>query len=508
MQAENKTTDFVGTLQSWMNLAIDKLNNASTFIVLAILLCGNFVTTIPEGNEEYYLQAAKLFYNPEWIPEAFNIAEFAGTRILYGYILGFCLNVASFETVTLIGKFLVSIGYAYIIAGTVKRLQFSNLQSIFILQVVFFTFPWFFSGEYLLPGIEPKHFAYLFILTAINKIIDGKYDHSVLLVIGACWFHILVGGWFFIALMLYFLWTKEVSFWKVCIYSVICIVCLSPLVYYLVNGIIVEYHPIKNGISGDWIYTYVRVPHHTGIFKSIDFFHDHHLKGVLWTAIAMLTSLLVFSSTKEPSLSRLNKFLLTVTVLLLVNVVLAYFDHAGSFVKYYPFRLTPISAYLFYLIGFSIVFTSIKESAKVFEGFLFISTIVLFVYVSTLGIYKNVRLAGNTYQSFYDMASYIKQNTAKNAVIYYADQSEDYRLTFTRVADRDRFFVYKSAPAGTDKIYEWYDRMLVQEKIDKDPSAIIEAKKKYKIDYVLTTDSISYKKMHLVKSISPYLLYK
>ena len=333
MQPENKATDFTAVLQSWMAVVINKINNAPTFVVLCILFCCNFVTAIPEGNEEYYLQAAKLFYNPEWIPGAFNIAEFAGTRILYEYVIGFCLNIASFETVTFVGKLLICTGYAYIIAGTVKRLQLSNLQSVFVLQVVFFTFPWFFSGEYLLPGIEPKHFAYLFILTSINKIIDGKYTYSVLLVIGACWFHILVGGWFFIALMLYFLWTKEVSFWKVCIYSAMCILCLSPLIYYLVNGIILEYHPIKNGIAGNWIYSYVRVPHHTGIFKSVDFFHDHHLKGVLWTAIAMLTSLLVFSSIKELSFSRLNKFLLTVTVLLLVNVVIAYFDRSGSFVK-------------------------------------------------------------------------------------------------------------------------------------------------------------------------------
>ena len=149
-----------------------------------------------------------------------------------------------------------------------------------------------------------------------------------------------------------------------------------------------------------------------------------------------------------------------------------------------------------------------KESAKLTEGFLFISVVVLFLYVSLLNIYKNVRLVSNAHQSFYDMASYIKQHTPKNAVIYYADQSEDYRLTFARVSDRDRFFVYKSAPAGTDKIYEWYDRMLMQEKIDKDFSAIFDAKKKYKIDYVLITDSILLKNVYLMKSISPYLFYQ
>jgi hypothetical protein len=495
-------------IESIISYCIQKINLSPTWLVLFILFIGNFLSFIPESNEEQYMQFSKLFYNPEWVPGAFNIAEFAGSRILYECFIGFLLNALSFETVAFIGKLFICTGYAIIISGTIKRLNISNIQAVFILQVVFFSYPWFFSGEYLLPGIEPKHFAYLFILTAINKIMDGKYMHAVLLVIGACWFHMLVGGWFFIALMLYFLWTKEESFWRVCIYSVLCIVCLSPLIYYLVNGIIVEYHPVKNGISGNWIYSYVRVPHHTGIFKSIDFFHDHHLKGVLWTAIAMLSSLFVFSTERRASFNRINKFLFSVTLLLLINVVIAYFDRTGGFVKYYPFRLTPVSAYLFFLVGFTFLFENMKENGKAVINFLFISSGILFVYLVSLNVFKNYRSYNRANDAFYQMSAFVKKNTPKDAVIYYADQSEDYRLTFTRVAERDRFFVYKSAPAGTDKIYEWYDRMLVQEKIDKDPSAIFEAKKKYKIDYVLTTDSIYFNKIDLVKSIPPYLLYQ
>lgn len=487
---------------------IQKINASPTWLVLFILFIGNFLSFIPEGNEEFYLQASKLYYNPQWIPGAFNISEFAGSRIVYECIMGFLLNVFSFETIAFMGKLFICTGYAFIISGTIKRFNISNLQAVFMLQVVFFSYPWFFSGEYLLPGIEPKHFSYLFILTAINKIMDSKYMHAVLLVIAACWFHMLVGGWFFIALMLYFLWTKEVSFWKVCIYASLCIVCLSPLIYYLVNGIIVAYHPVKNNISGDWIYSYVRVPHHTGIFKSFDFFHDNHLKGVLWTAIAMLSSLFVFSTETRASFNRINKFLFIVTSLLLINVLIAYFDRSGGFVKYYPFRLTPISAYLFFLIGFTFLFENMKENGKAVSNFLFISAGVLFLYWISLNVFKNYRLYSNDNEAFYQISAFIKGNTPKDAVIYYADQSEDYRLTFTRVAERDRFFVYKSAPAGTDKIYEWYDRMLVQEKIDKDPPAIFEAKKKYKIDYLLTTDSTYFNKDNLVKSIPPYLLYK
>ncbi len=495
-------------LNALFNRCIQIVNSQPTWLVLAILFLGNFLSFIPEGNEETYMQLSKQFYNPEWIPGAFSISEFAGTRILYECIIGFLLDLFSFEIVAFIGKLFICTAYAFIISGTIKRLHVSNIQAVFILQVVFFSYPWFFSGEYLLPGIEPKHFAYLFILSAVNKIMDGRYTLAVLLVIGGCWFHILVGGWFFIALMLYFLWTKEISFWLVFLYSAICIVCLSPLIYYLVDEIILNYQPLKNGINGNWIYSYVRVPHHTGIFKSIDYFHDHHLKGVLWTAIAMLSAMFVFTKSENKSVNRINKFLFTVTALLLINVVIAFFDKSGSFVKYYPFRLTPISAYLFFLVGFSFLFENIKEGGKSIVNFLFISSAVLFVYVVSLNVFKNYRLFSGSNAAFYQISVFIKEHTPKNAVIYYADQGEDYRLTFTRVSDRDRFFVFKNAPAGTNKIYEWYDRMLVQEKVEANPNYLIEAKKTYKIDYVLTTDSIGMENLNIVKTMGSYTLYQ
>jgi hypothetical protein len=491
-----------------LDRCIQIINAQPTFFVLAILFFGNFLSFIPESNEEQYMQISKLFYNPEWIPGAFSISEFAGSRLLYECVIGFLLDLFSFEIVAFIGKLFICTGYALIISGTIKRLQISNIQTVFILQVVFFSYPWFFSGEYLLPGIEPKHFAYLFILSAVNKIMDGKYTLAVLLVIGGCWFHILVGGWFFIALMLYFLWTKEVSFWIVCVYSAICIVLLAPLIYYLVDGIILNYHSTKNGINGNWIYSYIRVPHHTGIFKSIDFFHDYHLKGVLWTAIAMLSTVFVFHNEKNKSFDRINKFLFVVTALLLINVVISFFDKNGSFVKYYPFRLTPMSAYLFFFIGFRFIFENMKEGGKSIENFLFISSAVLFVYVASLTIFKNYRLFSGANKEFYQISAFIKEHTPKDAVIYYADQGEDYRLTFTRVSDRDRFFVFKHAPAGTDKIYEWYDRMLVQEKVEVNPNYLLEAKKTYKIDYVLTTDSIGMGNFSVVKTAGPYMLYQ
>jgi len=37
MQVENRATDFIAVLQSWMAVVIDKINNTPTFVVHIIL---------------------------------------------------------------------------------------------------------------------------------------------------------------------------------------------------------------------------------------------------------------------------------------------------------------------------------------------------------------------------------------------------------------------------------------------------------------------------------------
>jgi len=507
MQPENKATDFTAVLQSWMAVVINKINNAPTFVVLCILFCCNFLTFIPDGNEENYLQLSKQFLDPNWILNSFTLTEFAGTRVLYQYICGFALQFVSFEIVTFSGRFLIIVWYSFAIASLLKKMQLTNIYCMFLFQIVFFIQQSAFGGENFLLGFEPKHIAYGFVLLALNTFLDKKYLKTVLCIACASWFHILLGGWLFLAFIICQLFDRAVSFKQVCVRAAIYGVLLLPFVWYLANEILLHASTVQGGLSADWIYCYYRNPHHTAIFSSIEYFNDHHAVGVLWTLVIGFIIAVIYPKMLKPELIHLNKLVFIISCILLVNVVFAFFDKEGHFVKYYPFRLASIQLFLFYLLTASIIATYFTRQQNIQSGFL-VAVVVFFGMAVLLNIYKMVRFLKKDNMPFYQMTEYIKKHTPKDAVIYYSDKSEDYRLTFTRESERDRFVVYKFVPAGTNKIYEWYDRMLVQEQIDKKPSVIFDAKKKYKIDYVLTTDSILITNLNMVKSIPPYLLYK
>ena len=507
MQTENKTIDFVSTLQSWMNLAVDKLNNTSTFIVLCILFCGNFLTFIPDGNEENYLQLSKQFLDPNWIFNSFSLTEFPGTRVIYQYVCGFALQYISFEVLTFTGRFLIIVWFSFVLASLLKKIQLTNIYSLFLFQIVFFIQQSTFGGENFLLGFESKHIAYGFVLLALNTFYDKKYFKTVLFIVCASWFHILVGGWLFLAFALYLLFDRKVSFKQVCIMGGVYGALLLPFVWYLVSEIVFHASTIQAGVSADWIYSYYRNPHHTGIFYSIDYFYDNHAIGVLWSMIIGCITAVVYPKILRSDLLHVNKLVFIISCILFVNVVLAFFDREGHFVKYYPFRLGSIQLFLFYLLTCSII-ASYFTRQESFQSIFLLTVVAFFGIAVLLNVYKMARFIKKDGKPFYQMAAYIKQHTPKDAVIYYSDKAEDYSLSFIRVSERDRFVVYKFVPAGTDKIYKWYDRILLQEKIDKDPSAIMEAKKNYKIDYVLTTDSLGFAGVKEIKRIEEFRLYE
>jgi hypothetical protein len=494
-------------IDTLLNFLIDKINSCPTFLILAILFTGNFLTFIPDGNEENYLQLSKQFINPHWIENAFSLNEFAGTRLVYQYICGFTLQYMSFEMLTFLGRLFIVIWFSVSIAALLRKTTLTNVYIIFLFQALYFFKQSAFGGENLFLGFEPKHIAYGFILLALGNMLEKKYLITTICILLASWFHILVGFWFFLAYMIFLLLDKEVTFKQIVLNGLVYGILLLPFVYFLANEIILHSTKVAHSISADWIYTIFRNPHHTAIFSSLDYFYDNHAIGVLWCFIIAICTIVFFPKYVSGQLGLMNRFVAVISCILLFNVVLAFFDKEGHFVKYYPFRLASIQLFLFYIIAFYMIKEYFMKQ-HLFMSIAFVITVLFFTMFSALTVFKMIRFIKNRNNAFYEMAAYIKSQTAKDAVVYYSEKAEDFTLSFTREATRDRFVVYKFVPAGTNKIYEWYDRMLVQEQVDKNPTAIFEAKKKYKIDYMLTTDSIPLTNLHVVKSIPPYLLYQ
>jgi hypothetical protein len=72
---------------------------------------------------------------------------------------------------------------------------------------------------------------------------------------------------------------------------------------------------------------------------------------------------------------------------------------------------------------------------------------------------------------------------------------------------RDNFVHFKFVPGGTLKLYEWYKRLQVVEKVEESPSYIQEVRKDYKVDYVLTPQGFEMP-LEVVFENEGYRLYK
>jgi hypothetical protein len=474
-----------------------------TFVVVFVFLFLQTITYVPDGNEETYLQFSKQFINPHWIVNSFSITEFPGARLLYEYICGWALQFVSFEFLVFFLRTLFCLMYAYAIHNISSLLKVSIYQWLLILQITLWV-PSFFSGENIFVGAEPKHFAYLFILFAIQYLLMQEYIKMLFLIIAASLFHILVGGWFFAALCIYFILFKQKSIFVVIGYGFTYLTLLSPLIYYLMQGIHIDSDISFNGLVADNIYAFYRTPHHTGLFKSLDYFYHEHLNGVLALIFSLLLVTIVYKNEKSKN-NRLIQFIIALGILLLFNLTIASFDKEGHFVKYYPFRMTAVYAFLFYV--FVITYFIQSETIQLFKNWILILVFVFSTLHIGLLFYKTW-FKKTALKDFEATTTFIKNNTPKQSVFFYHTNNDDYTLQFTRLTERDRYVVFKFAPAGTNKIYEWYRRMMVADSIVKQPALIFNEQQKVPIDYYLSENEIDNPRFNLVYSNNHYNLYQ
>ncbi len=85
------------------------------------------------------------------------------------------------------------------------------------------------------------------------------------------------------------------------------------------------------------------------------------------------------------------------------------------------------------------------------------------------------------------MCSYIKCNTNEGAVFTLTAMPYDAVYnSFIRKAERENFAVFKFVPSENNKLYEWYLRQNVHEKLNQDIDFLEEVKDKYKIGFVIS----------------------
>jgi hypothetical protein len=505
---------------------IIRVNRVDKRFLIFVLLFLNTLSLVLGENEEEYFAFAKAFMDHAWIPEAKSVIDIPGTRILFDTAIGFALRYATFEQVALAGRCLIALLFAFPLARIFAKLRFTNLDSIFLLQLIcVLSHQSFFGKEWIFRSFETKTISYVFVFYSLYYLLDTRYLRSVLFAGFAVYFHILVGGWY--ALLLFvFLLVSGTPLKSVLRYALVFSALTAPFGLYLADTYLVNNPGIIGGVQISQVYVYFRNPHHLDIIIQIGRWGSSTQIGVILSLLAGCLCVRLYYSNRDEVVRKLALFNIVIFGQQLISLLIALKDTAGGFLKFYPYRTSSLSLFLVSLLLMVLAKRSFlgpyprtekaSPSGEAADGY---STIVAAVMIGCIAVglgvnlYKNVRDSHELLWPAPDAAArltlygWIKNHTPPEAVFLNLNQRLRDDLDFTRRTDRDRFSVSKFVPTSNKMIYDWYRRVQEKERVKGDIAYIDELKKKYRIDFVVSKTPIDSPRLRLVYSNDYYFLY-
>ncbi|NJM93741.1 MAG: hypothetical protein HC842_02950 [Cytophagales bacterium] len=476
-------------------------------LLIFVLLCLQYCFYQVDANEEHYLAYSLQYINPAWIPNSFSFEEFPGTRLLFQLLVGPLLLFLPFELVAFLGRAVVYALMCFPLAAIFKAFGISNF-SVFVFFTVFFRrLQTFFGGEWMFRAFETKSLSYVFVAFALLAFVQGRYKRVMVLAALATYFHVLVGAWFALAFGFYVLLSR-MTWHQTLTLAVIYGVLVLPIVGYLFSGGVIGGPSVIQGVDLNWVYSYFRVPHHTVVFHhGTRFFLKFRLEGILWVSFFTGVAIYVLRRRQVETLPRRTLlFALATYLIILVNVVAAYFDRSGVYLKFYPFRIGTVSYFLTYvlLLAWAQHWRLWRSSWAVLLGCL------LFFYAG-FQLYErmelNWRKSTERDEAYERVLAQIAGHITPGQSTMVLNFPDHGALDFSRKTRSDSYVVHKFLPAGGLKVYHWYRRWLVKKQLDTDISLLPQVRQEHDFDYIFSRIPLSGLDSALVFRQGDYCFY-
>lgn len=476
------------------------INSVHPYLLVVVVLCAHFLSMVPSGNEEAYFPLAKQFVNPDWMPHSFVFNEWAGTRVLYQYIAGFLLQFMSFEQLSFWGRLVIFLVSAYPLTRLFKLFRFSNVTLLIILELFLIRQAWI-GGESIFGSIEPKSFAYIFVLFSLLFLFQKQYVKSILLAVGASYFHILVGGWYAVFALIFIL-MYERTIVKPIQLGLLYSAAMAPFLYFLSTHII-ESGDMINGVNIDWVYVFYRNIHHCAPLSRTD------AMSVVVPSVVQLfvcSGLIVFFMRKKSDIVSDKLFWANLVLFAMIwcAIIISLLNTSGSISKYYLFRISSVAALLFNVYVFWWTLRYYPAFARKAGYVLFFLVFIPSLIGRTSSNIRKNYLKGPD-QAYLELIEQVKSHTELSDVFI---EQVRLPLSFMRLTERESFVVKKLDPGGGAKIYEWYIRMEDLLKNRKDIQHLEHIKSHYKVDYLISQEAISRDDLELAYRNNKYFLYR
>jgi hypothetical protein len=241
----------------------------------------------PDAGESHYLVKAKHYWNPAWCPGDLFL-ESHDAHFTYYWTFGWLTRFFPLETCAWIGRAITWL----LLAWSWRRLSFAivprplwSILSAALLLLLARNFNW--AREQAIGGFEAKTIAYGFVFLALEAVVRTRWRAAFLWAGAAGAFHVLVGGWTVVALVM--AWALSgagrPSTWTL-------LPALVGSLFLALPGIVPTLN-LMRGIEPDVareaarIYVFDRLPHHL-VFHTFGLWYyvRHALLFLVWIILA------------------------------------------------------------------------------------------------------------------------------------------------------------------------------------------------------------------------------
>lgn len=462
MQTTNKLNSVaISTRQNlWLNILV-----VTAFFCLKLLLDDN----MGGANEVDILPLAKQYADHTWIPGDWYLNQPPGYRMLFQALFGKLAASWGFLATSLIGRLFC---YTLVSSGLVLIASLIGLSlPLLLLAVGLFLYlhpeQGIAAGEWIAKALESKSIAYGFLLLAIALMLQRRYHWMALLLGFSSSFHVLVGGWAFLAVVGWLLLRQRNVFSDLRFFGSIVLIYLAGSAFAIPSILQHLLAPNPSAtIKPSYIYVFLRLPHH---LNPLSWHSGWWLKPLVYLVVLAVSIWLLQRHKRQfpkqyLACIGLAEFTLITLVPFILGLVVAPFDSQGSLLQYYPFRLgdvmLPVNTCLLFACAIE---QTLNRKAK--KGLLLVCILIL----SWMCIPQTVRFGQQlvALQQFPSasqgvdpewkaMCAWVRTHTPKNAVVVSPPVEFE---NFTWLTQRPTIAKFKLLPQTKAGIVTWYERL-------------------------------------------------
>ena len=324
-----------------LDAGLRRLDGArSGLAVAAAMLPVMVVLLFPAGfaeNESQYLMLGLRRVAPELFSTWDAAFDHSNARIVSELLMGGFARWLGYDSAQITLRVVMMVLYAISLAYLFTGLGLSVLESVLVLAVCGLVGPDLMGAEWLFLGVESKTFAYALVFVAFGLAFRDRPGWAIAALIAATYLHFLVGGFWFIALLL-LVALRSQSIRALPKLAAIYLMAVLPLIIVLV--IDQRADPAAARAAGhlaSYLFAIVRVPHHANPFANL-YGLGFWLHGIIAT-IGLFLAFALMAGRVGQTLRPLVIWLAALLGYLLLAVAISAFDTTTGIIgAFLPFR--------------------------------------------------------------------------------------------------------------------------------------------------------------------------